>query len=159
MQPEIGLRPDPTSADLLLHDGLMSPKLTKRFGEMVAKPSLQLDEGSSITRQSSLFQKASDAKILDASLRISKHHLPDALLAELFDTDALLGDLLRRFEISVKLTRRTIYHSQDPSGHIRWGRRHVMCSSDAKVVLCEVDELLLCAARLDELLLGRSSQP
>ncbi|RYG93109.1 hypothetical protein EU803_03115 [Loktanella sp. IMCC34160] len=158
MQPDTGLEPDPTSADLLLHDGLMSAKLAERFGAMIARPSVQVDEGDWIMRRSSLYQVASDAKVLDATLRISKRNLPDALLTELFESQALLGDLLRRFGINVELRNRTIYKVEESGGHLRWGRRHIMRSPGTELVLCEVDELLDCAANLDKLLLDQAQK-
>lgn len=159
MQAAIGLEPDPTSADLLLHDGLMSVRLAERFGVMVSRPSEQFDEGDWIIRRSSLHQQTSGAKILDANLRISKKGLPDALLAALFDSQSLLGDLLGRFGISVELTDRVIYWAEEPGGQLRWGRRHKMRSTHSNEVICEVDELLNSAAQLEDLLLAQRRKP
>jgi hypothetical protein len=148
------LPPDMTDVDryclgLLDHDGLMTPLLRAQFGSLTAVQSGAERSDGIFLRESSIYQVATGAKILDAVLKISLPALPGGFLDRLLAEDVLFGQLLIEFRVSVRIAERSCYLSWAASDQPRrWGRRLDMYRVDTGALLCAVDELLAPGAEL-----------
>ncbi|WP_309665918.1 hypothetical protein [Tabrizicola sp.] len=132
------------SLTLLDLDGLMSPILFSEFGRLFARQISSKRSGGAFTRRSSIFQKSTGQKILDATLEISLAALPAGFLEKLTQSEELFGQLLSDFGIKVRISDKSVYSlKQDGHSGQRWGRRLSMYRQDTDELLCRVDELLV----------------
>lgn len=138
----------PYSRSLLDHDSLMTPVLTAQFGPLIVRKTQSHPSTDSVLRHSSIYQAASDSKILDAVLEISPHALPAGVIAQLLQEDILFGQILADFAIPVRITDRTLYQSNAPDQIPRWGRRLRIYHAETAAFICRVDELLVIEAQL-----------
>lgn len=137
------------SLTLLDHDGLMTPVLLAAFGRLFARQISSTYSGGWFVRRSSIFQRSTGERILDATLEISYAALPTGFLEKLTQGEELFGQLLSDFGIEVRISDKSIY-SLNHDGHSgpRWGRRVSMYRQDTDDLLCQVDELLVSEALL-----------
>ena len=140
--------PAPYSRSLLDHDGLMTPVLTAQFGPLIVRKTQSHPSTDSVLRRSSIYQSASDSKILDAVLEISPQALPAGVIDQLLNEDILFGQILADFAIPVRITDRTLYQSTAPDEIARWGRRLRIYHGKTAAFICHVDELLVSEAQL-----------
>ena len=131
----------PVSHALLMHDGLMTRELIRHFGAVHA------------VQTATLYQTATGAPLLQATLTINKPALPEGLLDQLLDSTRLFGSLLMEAGIAVRMTDRTIYRAGPPDGVYAgvWGRRQRMLHAKGGGLLCDVDECLVEEAPLRNL--------
>lgn len=146
----------PVSHALLDHGGLMTEKLIRLFGPVHAVQSEIERDGNLVTRWSTLYQTASGAALLQATLIIRSENLPEGLLDQLLSGTRLFGGLLIEAGVNVRMVDRAIYRAGPPGGVYAgsWGRRQRMLRADTGAVLCDVDECLSDEATLRGLLIA-----
>lgn len=134
------------SAELLDHDGLMTPVLVRHFGEVYAEEIQARETQEHYIRISSIRQKVSGILLLNATLTIVKFILPDALIESLSSTKIPFGRLLDEHGVKTTIQNRILLACRDQQEAglaLRWGRRHAIVRADNKVPLCHVQELLV----------------
>ncbi len=129
-------------SSLLNHNGLMTPHLGQVFGTVYAIQHIQEEVFGVIHRESSLYQLASDIKILDASLGLVSRSLPDAVLRALKSTQIPFGQLLIDNEIEAEISNCTLFTRDNSAGDQILGRRHTILDSSTGEPLCHVEERL-----------------
>lgn len=149
----------PVSHALLMHDDLMTRALIRHFGAVHAVQTAIEDDGATVTRWSTLYQTATGAPLLQATLVMNKTALPEGLLDRLLHGTRLFGSLLIDAGIEVRMTDRTIYRAGPPGGVYAgvWGRRQRMLHAKGGGLLCDVDECLVDEASLQNLEIGRTA--
>ncbi len=135
----------PVSHALLMHGDLMTRVLIQHFGAVHAMQTAIEHDGDSVTRWSTLYQTATGAPLLHATLIINKPALPEGLLERLLNGTRLFGGLLIEAGVAVRMTDRTVYRAGPPGGVYAgtWGRRQRMLLADDGVLVCDVDECLV----------------
>ena len=134
------VRDFPISHALLAHDGLMTPVLTRAFGAVHARQTDLDDAADSLVRQSTLFQTATGAPLLQARLVIHKPALPAGFLDRLLAGTQPFGALLIKAGLAVRMTDHHIFRTSKSAG--AWGRRHRMVLAGDAAPLCDVEEWL-----------------
>ena len=150
---EIGLQKISQLIGALLNDDqLMTPVLQAQFGEVAARDVKHSFEDRTLLRQSSLFQRSTGQRILDAKLEIFIDVVPEIILRELVTTEKLFGQLLIENVISTETHGRRIFaQAFDDGAEIRWGRRLLLRRRTDHAVLCRVEELLVSEEKLHQL--------
>lgn len=135
------------SSRLLEHSSLLTPELTKNFGDMTVEKSqlLQCMESSdTYLRESKLRQKCSGNIIVDATLRVMKKELPYQLIKDLKTTSLLFGELLIKHKVKIRVSdQQILLHFDSKSGKLRMGRSHMMYHISTNKAICYVRELLV----------------
>ena len=135
---------------LLDHNGLMTPVLTRFFGPIYAYETQREEDELSYRRTSTLFQSTSQKKILDAHLVIAKGSLPVELIEDLRVTSILFGQLLKDHNIDIETSAPKVRLIGQ-----RWGRSVELIEKRSGKVICSVEELLV----KDKMLLKMSILP
>jgi len=123
---------------LLDHDGLMTPRLSKAFGELTAAKRSHCLSETSFNRASLLCRKVDGQVILRAKLNIMIAELPEPLIDQLEKSDQLFGQLLIKYGVKVKFANRQLLRH----GHGCYGRKLQMLSVNTGKIVCEVAEFL-----------------
>ena len=123
---------------LLNHCGLMTPVLNQFFGTVSAQQLRFEEDAHTYRRASALFQQPDDNLILEASLVVSKLHLPASLIESLRTTDNLFGQLLADYNIEVQTTAPELRLLNS-----RWSRDIDLLEKATGELLCSVHELLV----------------
>lgn len=146
----------PVSHALLVHDGLMTPKLTQFFGAVHAQQTDLELAADRIVRWSTLYQTETGTPLLRAKLVIFKTALPPSLLDRLLSGTRLFGSLVIEAGLSVRIAGHHIFQEHGPSEDasvVAWGRRHRILGASDDALLCNVEERLEAEAILQRALL------
>lgn len=140
------------SFELLNRDTLLTPQLKKYFGDLLAKQQNSEEKGKNYFRKSSIYQKSTQARILDAKLHINSNFLPEELIEKLRSTQSLFGDLLIDYKIEINITERKLFNVNDhKTGQMRMGRHHLILGKKTKDIYCHVEEILVPESELKPL--------
>ena len=140
------------SGKLLDHDKLMTPVLQSEFGETAAREVCHSFEDCMLLRQSSLFQRSTGLKVLDAKLEIFIDVVPKSIIEQLATTEKLFGHpLIENVVLAETYGRRIFARAFNEGTVIRWGRRLLLRRCTDHTVLCRVEELLVSEAELHHL--------
>ncbi len=132
---------------LSMASSLLTPHLIMAFGDIFViedKNTENLEAANFYYRESSIFQTCSKTKILEASLKISKKHLPKALINDLRNTTIPFGKLLTKYKIKVDVKDHKIcMHRDVANSSTRIGRSLKIYEKQSNVIIAFVRELFV----------------